>query len=119
MSLKIASLIVAAVAVLTTGCSTDPQVVCEGTQPLCDFPSYVAICGDEPGTNDAVEEIGGLYCANRANCTPTQGDLCLDYVGPAVELAPDCSGGEPQACPDGSQPICAFFPGCRGPELSQ
>lgn len=116
MRVVIVSICLAAAA---AGCSSDPEVVCDGVQPICDFPSYVAICGEQPGTNEAIDEIGGLYCANRDNCTPSQGDLCLDYIGPAVELAPDCSGGQPAACPDGSQPICGFFPGCRLEELQQ
>lgn len=97
------------------GCGSAPEVQCEGTQPVCGA-GYFALCED-PGENDAVRDSGGLYCLERDNCVPSGNDGCLDYVGPPLELAPECVNGEPQACPGGNAPICVFMPSCRDEEI--
>ena len=91
-------------AVFLSGCgSSDPEPVCEGDTVQCVAPSYFPLCA-EPEPNDAVEDLDGVYCAFNGGS--------LSYVGPELERAPGCEGGEVQACPDGEQPVCYFLPNC-------
>jgi hypothetical protein len=91
---------------LAAGCGSDPGLECDGATPVCDLQGYFALCA-EPGDNDAVREAGGLFCVNRDGT-----DFGQDYIGPTLEFAPECSGGQPATCDNGEAPQCVFLPNC-------
>src|SRR5688572_11289560 len=87
------------------GCgSADPAPVCDGSSVDCGVAGYFALCA-EPEPNQAVEDLDGLYCS----WTESGG---LDYIGPDLERAPACEGGQLTDCPDGQPPTCYFLPNC-------
>jgi hypothetical protein len=94
------------------GCgSVDPAPVCDGRDAICDVPGYFPLCAD-PGTNSAVDEADGYYCSFN-----DFDELGQTYIGPTLERAPDCAGGEVQACPSGEQPTCFFLANCTVDDL--
>jgi hypothetical protein len=96
------ALLVAALFLLGCG-GPEPELACEGELLECGEPSYFPLCA-EPEPNDAVEDLDGIYCAFNENG--------FVYIGPELERAPACEGGDVPACPDGEQPVCYFLPNC-------
>lgn len=98
--------LIAALAVFASGAcgSSDPEAVCDGEAATCTEAGYFPLCA-EPEANDAVDELEGLYCSFNDSGG-------LQYIGPELERAPACEGGEMVECPDGGLPVCYFLPGC-------
>jgi len=96
---------IVAAALFLFGCgSSDPEPVCEGAAAQCDESGYFPLCA-EPQPNAAVNDLDGLYCAFRDGGA-------LEYIGPELERAPACEGGQVVECPGGELPVCYFLPNC-------